>query len=73
MPTLILTSEWERTLTTVTRCVECPDSPCMRACPQAVNIRDALRFLMQSHPLAARLQELTGINRSDPDCGKGCE
>ena len=65
--------EWERVLVTVTHCSECPDSPCMRACPQSVNIRDALRFLLQTHPLAARFQELREINRSDPDCGKGCE
>jgi hypothetical protein len=45
----------------------------MQACPQSVNIRDALRFLIETHPAAARYKALGMAARLDPDCGKGCE
>ncbi len=72
VPSLMTETQWESVLMTVSRCVECPESPCMRACPQAVDIRDALRFLIDTHPDAARFRAL----RAAQDCGedgRGCE
>ncbi|MBF8282224.1 MAG: hypothetical protein HW378_1139, partial [Anaerolineales bacterium] len=63
----------EKVLMTVATCIECPDAPCMRACPQSVNIRDALKFLIETHPTAARYKALDMVARLDRDCGKGCE
>ena len=66
-------NEWDKVMIAVAQCIECPDPPCMRACPQTVNIRDALRFLIETHPDAARYKALSMVQRLDPDCGKGCE
>lgn len=66
-------SEWDKVLVAVATCIECPEPPCMRACPQSVNIREALRFLIETHPAAARYKALSLTARLDADCGKGCE
>ena len=71
--TLDYSEEWEKVLMSVATCIECPDPPCMRACPQSVNIRQALKFLIETHPGAARYKALDMVARLDPDCGKGCE
>ena len=65
------TDEWHKVLRAVAGCIECPDPPCVRACPQSVNIREALRFLIETHPEVARYQALEMAARLDPDCGKG--
>jgi NADPH-dependent glutamate synthase beta subunit-like oxidoreductase len=71
--TMQYTEEWDKVLRAVATCIDCPNPPCMRACPQSVNIRDALRFLIETHPAAARHKALEMAARLDPDWGKGCE
>jgi len=67
------TDELDKVLMSVARCIECTNPPCMQACPQSVNIRDALRLLIETHPAAARYNAIVVAARSDPDWGKGCE
>lgn len=71
--TVDYSSEWDKVLVAVATCIECPNPPCMKACPQSVNIRDALRFLIETHPSAARYKALSVAAGLDADCGKGCE
>ena len=71
--TMNCTYEWDKVLRAVTACIDCPNAPCMQACPQTINIRYALRFLIETHPEAARYNVLETAARLDPDWGKGCE
>ena len=66
-------NEWDRVLRAVATCIDCPNAPCMQACPQSVDIRGALRFLIETNPAAARYKALEMAARLDPDCGKGYE
>ena len=65
--------EWDRVLRAVVTCIDCPKAPCMQACPQSVDIRGALRFLIETNPAAARYKALEMAARLDPEYGKGCE
>ena len=70
------TDEWDKVLRAVENCIDCPNPACMQACPQSVNIRDALRllsFLIETHPAEARNKALELAARLDPDWGKGRE
>lgn len=70
------TDEWDKVLKAAAACIDCPNPPCMKACPQSVNIRDALRILsvlIETHPAEARYKALELAALMDPDCGKGRE
>jgi len=71
--TLEDTDEWDKVVRAVATCIDCPNPPCMRACPQSINIREALRFLIETHPARNRYKAFQLAARLDPDWGKGCE
>ncbi len=38
------------------RCAECAEPPCMKACPEKVDIRGAIQFIVQNCADAARVK-----------------
>jgi len=74
--TMNYTDEWDKVLKSVESCMDCPNPACVQACPQSVNIREALRllsYLIEKHPADARNKALELAARLDPDWGKGRE
>lgn len=49
--------ELQNVLRTLERCLDCREPPCMRACPEQIDLRGAFKALAGQSELARSLQE----------------